>query len=53
MPWWVSLLELAVKALIWGYGHKAVLEKVTKYTPLTPDPNPSPASLRVPPHYNG
>lgn len=40
MPIWISILEYAVKALIWMYGHKAVMAKVTKYTPLPADPTP-------------
>jgi hypothetical protein len=40
MPIWITLLEYAVKVLIWCFGHKAVLDKVIKYTPLPKDPNP-------------
>ena len=40
MPAWLSILELVVKVLIWGYGHEAVLKKVTKYTPIPKSPNP-------------
>lgn len=40
MPIWLSLLEWAVKALIWLYGHKAVVAKVTKYTPIQKEENP-------------
>lgn len=39
-PLWVTLLEWAVKALVFCYGHPAVLEHVVKATPLTPDVNP-------------
>lgn len=53
MPIWLSLLEIAVKMLIWAYGHKAVLEKTLKYTPLPVDPNPGPAELRHPTRYDG
>lgn len=53
MPWWLSPLELALKVLVWWYGHPAVAEKMSKYTPLPPDPNPSPAVRRGPiePHF--
>jgi hypothetical protein len=37
---WLSLLEYVIKGLIFLYGHESVLAKVTKYTPLKPDPNP-------------
>lgn len=40
MPVWLKLLEYAVQALIWMYGHKAVMEKVEKVSPLKPDPLP-------------
>ncbi len=40
MPAWISILEMAVKLLVWLYGHKAVVAKVEKYTPLKPDENP-------------
>lgn len=40
MPAWVTLLEYAVKVLIWAYGHEAVLAKVSKYTPLPKEINP-------------
>jgi hypothetical protein len=55
MPIWISILETIVKVLIWGYGHKAVLEKVTKYTPLIPDNNPPPKSEEgsIEKHYGG
>jgi hypothetical protein len=33
MPIWLKVLERAVHALIFVYGHQAVLEKVVKATP--------------------
>lgn len=55
MPIWISLLEMAVKVLVWIYGHPAVAEKLSHYEPLPPDPLPSPKEQQGPiePHYGG
>lgn len=48
MPWWLSVGEVLIKGLIWWYGHREVVAKVTKYKPLPPDPLPSPKASREP-----
>lgn len=59
MPIWLLKLiaEFAIKYLIGAIGNSAaaahVAEIFSKYTPLPPDSNPSPASLRNPPRYRG
>lgn len=58
MPLWLKLLGYAVQALVWWYGddaHPKIVSKVLKYTPLPPDPNPSPKDRQGPieKHYGG
>lgn len=40
MPFWLTILGWAVKGLVFLYGHPRVAEKLAKYTPPPPDPNP-------------
>ncbi len=61
MPVWLLKLiaEFAIKFLLGKIGHSATVEHVqavfTKYTPLTVDPDPSPASQRgsIEGHFGG
>jgi hypothetical protein len=40
MPLWLDIGEWIIKGLVWWYGHKGLVDRLAKYTPLMPDPNP-------------